>query len=206
MSPPLRYRLDVPMDDREARSRRLEPGPARLLVWVPQNSKKIGYLKTPEVLIDIVFEACTAPKGVFVQPLNSHLPLAAYAPKLKQCSARHAFYPNAVNASDTRVLTVHCGQRDLLVATVAILKCEAIAVFPALDAWPLDDLLASVARPIPDNQYASAYLKFASTYGLFGFLSHGHDNAEILGLRSKLLEVFGNLVNKFEGEERAGSL
>lgn len=202
MSRSLGYRLEVPIDEREARRRRLEAGLARILVWAPEVSIRVGYLQVPEDLLEVIFNACATEGGVFTQPLNSHVVLADYGQKLAERQAVYGFYPSGPNRSTAKVLTVRCTQLAHLAASVTIFQCETIAIFPAVDSWPTEELLESISKPIPDNQWASAYLQHVRSYGMFGFLSHGHDNAEILGRRSRILETFGNLVTKYEASNR----
>lgn len=202
MSRSLGYQLNVPMEAGEAKRRRLEAGLGRILVWAPEGARRVGLLQLPEILYEVLFDALAAEGGVFAQPLNSHVALTDYCRQLEEMLVTYTLYPSTPDRSVPRVLTVQCAQPTLLARSVNIFRCETIAVFPAIARRPEEELLSNISAPVPDNQWASAYLKYVELHEIFGFLSQGHDNVEFLGLRSRILKTFGKLVREYEEDKR----
>jgi len=190
--------INIPMPLKERRSRRIKVEVGRILVEPTVAGKKVGYLGVPEDGIRMAFNILAAPQGVWAQPLCLHMSRKDFM----KCDAHKKNNIETFLIQKTDEFYVRCLTVESLIDFLSIIQCETVVLLPAGEKGHPETVFKELAAVLETNQYDFILTNNLDRYGVYGFLSMGHKNLEIIGCTSRIEDIFCAFRNSRDSYEK----
>jgi hypothetical protein len=191
----LRYVVQIPIDQKNAKRRGLDPTLSELLIhsMVVKQINDSAFYDILSKFSELIWAFCGS-ATCYSQPIYSFKRLKKYAEELENSHIKYWFDYKSTDKprGEPLLLTAQCESINNIFHLMQMFKAEAIVFFSSTDSSIVNqDIRRRLLRaPKYGRQYEQPYLQEIATYGFFIFYASSHLSLEILSCRENILKFF----------------